>query len=457
MAYAHGSTPVVATISGGTPPYLRTLFVGGVPIGTATNADPVWVTTSGSFPDGSYSIAVRVTDAAGATVDTNGIGVTVDNTPPSAFMVGPTAGAQLTGTVTLQVNASDLRGVKQVQFTVDGTAVGSPVTQPDAGTFVYSLSYDTSALTAAQHAIGATVTDNAGNTGIAPSVQVTAGTTFYLPVLNYHGIDTVPPDQYEVFPANADAQLAYLHDNGYTSITLEQYQQLLSGQNIGIAKPVLITVDDGMADQVAWDALLQKYGLKAVLFVVTGLADNTQPGSDPGQNMTWAQIQSFAANGRWQIGFHAGTYGHGEYGGGTKAGSLSYTAACPWFYSCLGVGEDVATFQSNVTSEVQAGWTRLKSQVPGATKLAWVAPFNDAGQWTSDYNDPSNALESWMPQFFASQFPIGVMQTSPVQYGQASGLVGSLTAFNRQYRFEVDTGTTLAQFAAALTDPAFLR
>ena len=49
------------------------------------------------------------------------------------------------------------------------------------------------------------------------------------------------------------------------------------------------------------------------------------------------------------------------------------------------------------------------------------------------------------------------MQTSPVTYAHADGLVGSLTDYHRRYRFEVQTGTTLAQFAAALTDPAFAR
>jgi hypothetical protein len=44
---------------------------------------------------------------------------------------------------------------------------------------------------------------------------------------------------------------------------------------------------------------------------------------------------------------------------------------------------------------------------------------------------------------------------------QAAGVVpntvGSRGAFGRRYRFEDQTGTTLAQFAAALSDPAFGR
>jgi len=42
-----------------------------------------------------------------------------------------------------------------------------------------------------------------------------------------------------------------------------------------------------------------------------------------------------------------------------------------------------------------------------------------------------------------------------VTYAQASGTVGSLSGFGRRYRFEVHTDTTIAQFSAALVDPAF--
>ena len=41
-----------------------------------------------------------------------------------------------------------------------------------------------------------------------------------------------------------------------------------------------ITIDDGLADEMAWDPLLQKYGFTAVLYVVTGFADNTTPGAE---------------------------------------------------------------------------------------------------------------------------------------------------------------------------------
>ena len=119
--------------------------------------------------------------------------------------------------------------------------------------------------------------------------------------------------------------------------------------------------------------------------------------------------------------------------------------------------ETFATFKTLVTNEVNAGIAELKQKVPSASPLAWAAPFNDAGQWTNLYNDPSGQVQAWLPSFFAARIPIVFTQTNPIDFGQAAGTVGSLTGFNRHYRFEVHTDTTIAQFTTALQDPAFGR
>jgi hypothetical protein len=205
-----------------------------------------------------------------------------------------------------------------------------------------------------------------------------------------------------------------------------------------------------------------------VMFVITGYVDNTTPGDADPNNLSWPQIQALAANGRWEIAFHAGQYGHGDsYDSGAAISGMTYTTSCPYFYSCLaqtvtGRGrnakvtpESVTTYEALVAKEVTDGIAELKAKVPTASLLAWAAPFNDAGQWTNLYNDPSGQVQAWFPGFMASKFPIVFTQTNPITYGLASGTVGALNGFNRHYRFEVHTDTTIDQFAAALTDPAF--
>jgi peptidoglycan/xylan/chitin deacetylase (PgdA/CDA1 family) len=396
------------------------------------------------------------------------LNLTVDNTPPAGSTIAPTANQRVEGAITFKAHASDAYGVGSVQFLVDGAPAGTAVTKLDPGeTHVYSTSFDTTALTPGIHAVSAVITDNAGNQTTLSPVSIKTGPIQHMPVLNYHEIN--PPGGYSPWdqtPQQADAQLAWLKANGYKSVTLGQYQQWLRGTDIGVAKPVLITVDDGLKSHLAWDSLLAKYGFKAVMFVVTGLADNKTPGFINHPNsMSWAQIKALAANGRWEIAFHAGQYGHGEYRNGAKIGNQSYQASCPYFYSCLaGTGsgsswkaQSVAAYKLAVSSEISAGIQRLKQQVPSANVGVWAAPFNDAGQWTNLYNDPSAQVQAWLPGYLASKFQVVFTQTNPITYGQASGTVGSLTGFNRRYRFEVRTDTTIAQFAEVLKDPAFAR
>jgi hypothetical protein len=458
LHFATGNQQVTVNVTGGVAPYSLQLLVDGTAVGSPSSSTTLSWATAG-VSETQHTLAVRVTDSAGTptTVTTSTITETVDNTPPTVVSLAPPDNDRDNGPTLFQVHASDAWGVASVQFTVDGGSVGTLVTSPDApGTFVYSTTFDTSTLQPGPHVVSAVVTDNAGHTTNAPNKSIKTGLITYLPVLNYHGIDSTPSDVYEVTPTNADAQLAYLHNNGYHSVTLEQYQQWLGGANIGVDKPVLITVDDGLTDQLAWDQLLQTYGFTAVMFVITGFADNTTPGDSGPENLTWTQLEGLAATGRWEMAFHAGQFGHGDaYSKGSKANGFAYSTACPYFYSCLGAGETEAQFESSVATEISAGVAELKSHIPTASSIAWAAPFNDAGQWTNLYNNAATQL--FLPGFLQNQFPITFTQTSPVDFAQASGTVGALDGFGRHFRFEVDTSTSLSDFTAALTKKDFER
>lgn len=89
-------------------------------------------------------------------------------------------------------------------------------------------------------------------------------------VLNYHKVDYMNISL-SVLPQDFDAQMAYLKNNGYQTITPQDlYDNLTNGTELP-KKPVLITFDDGYEDnyQNAYP-ILQKYGFKATIFVITG-------------------------------------------------------------------------------------------------------------------------------------------------------------------------------------------
>ena len=73
-----------------------------------------------------------------------------------------------------------------------------------------------------------------------------------------------------VSPENFESQIAWLAADGWTSLTLAQYAGFLAGKPVP-RKSIVITFDDGYLDNwVHAHPVLQKYGMHAVVFVVTG-------------------------------------------------------------------------------------------------------------------------------------------------------------------------------------------
>jgi subtilisin family serine protease len=93
-------------------------------------------------------------------------GVAGDTTPPNVNFSSPSAGATVSGTLSVQVGASDNVGVTSVNLSVDGVLLGGDTTAP------YSFSWNTAAAANGTHTLTATAQDAAGNTSSA-SISVT--------------------------------------------------------------------------------------------------------------------------------------------------------------------------------------------------------------------------------------------------------------------------------------------
>lgn len=136
-----------------------------------------------------------------------------------------------------------------------------------------------------------------------PAVQI--------PILMYHEVashkDT--SSRLAVHPASFAGQLKYLHEAGFTALTVSEAALALAGDTTLLPeRPVAITFDDGFAD-FHRDALplLQQYGFTATVFVTTGWIDDAGPntaGRRPGRMLCWNQIREAAASGI-EIGAHS--------------------------------------------------------------------------------------------------------------------------------------------------------
>jgi hypothetical protein len=85
---------------------------------------------------------------------------------PTVAITAPTGGS-VSGSVTVSASASDDVAVASVQFTVDGSNFGVAATVAP-----YSSAWDSTSVANGSHAIGATVTDTAGNSSVASTVTV---------------------------------------------------------------------------------------------------------------------------------------------------------------------------------------------------------------------------------------------------------------------------------------------
>lgn len=117
-----------------------------------------------------------------------------------------------------------------------------------------------------------------------------------IPVLMYHSISTLPGNSLGVPVKQFAQEMDWLKRQGYHSISTEDLYLALVNKTPVPEKPILLTFDDGYADNYwsAWPILEQK-GFRATFFIVT---NSVGPGM-----MNWDQLNDLSRQGN-SIGSH---------------------------------------------------------------------------------------------------------------------------------------------------------
>ena len=114
----------------------------------------------------------------------------------------------------------------------------------------------------------------------------------YVPVFSYH----------RIIPAEFEKQLQYLQENGYRTITCDEYLEMYQHQDKYWEKVVVLTFDDGLEDLYTEAfPLLKKYNFTAVTFLISNWIGR------PGM-VCWEQVREMSAAG--VIDFQAHTAHH---------------------------------------------------------------------------------------------------------------------------------------------------
>jgi peptidoglycan/xylan/chitin deacetylase (PgdA/CDA1 family) len=113
-----------------------------------------------------------------------------------------------------------------------------------------------------------------------------------VPVLTYHNLSKTESNIMTVTEKSFDEQMAYLKQNGYVALTLDQFNQFVDLQAPLPKKAVLITFDDGWRSTYEIGMpILRKYNLPATLFIYTDFVGQTD------KALTWEMVSELQANG----------------------------------------------------------------------------------------------------------------------------------------------------------------
>lgn len=143
-------------------------------------------------------------------------------------------------------------------------------------------------------------------------------TTFFsspVPVLTYHRV--LPyKTPLSVTVSEFEQQLLWLKKKGFHTLTSLEFQHALSGK-YEVRRGFVITFDDGYRDSWYLAApLLRKYGMNALLFVITGRIKECEPKPiDDGwraegdeRYLSWQELKEMVGSGIFEIHSHTHTH-----------------------------------------------------------------------------------------------------------------------------------------------------
>ncbi|MFO7710072.1 MAG: polysaccharide deacetylase family protein [Desulfobacterales bacterium] len=128
-----------------------------------------------------------------------------------------------------------------------------------------------------------------------------------VPILLYHRFGPVVADSMTVTTAVFESHLKFLHENGYTVITLKELMGMVLGKGIPANSRCVVLAADDAHRSVHTEAfpLLKKYGVPMTIFAYPSAVSNAS------YAMTWEQLRELMASGLCDVQSH--TYWHPNF------------------------------------------------------------------------------------------------------------------------------------------------
>ena len=145
----------------------------GDPVTTTDLTSPfakVWNTAE--VPDGAHTLTAVASDTSGNSTGSNSVPVTVSNSggdhlAPAVSITMPSQNETNANSILVKADASDNFAVSNVQFKLDGSDLGSPVSSEP-----YNIAWDTSTASSGSHTLAAVATDSSNNQKTSAEISV---------------------------------------------------------------------------------------------------------------------------------------------------------------------------------------------------------------------------------------------------------------------------------------------
>lgn len=133
-----------------------------------------------------------------------------------------------------------------------------------------------------------------------------------LPVIMYHHLlkDEARRGDYVISPTLFEADLKYIKENGYTTITAAQLLAFIKQGDPLPDKPIMITFDDGYETVYSYAfPLLQKYEMKAIISIIGKHTDIFSQEEEPHHlnysHVSWDELREMQKSGVFEIENHS--------------------------------------------------------------------------------------------------------------------------------------------------------
>lgn len=204
--------------------------------------------------------------------------------------------------------------------------------------------------------------------------------------LAYHDVEDSDPDQafVSVSTEHLVQQFAWLHENGYQPVTVDQILEANRGGKPLPDKALLLTFDDGYSSfYTRVFPLLRAYNWPAVLAPVGAWLDTPldQPvdfGGKPAERdrfLTWKQVREVSRSGLVEIGAHTDNLHYGMLA--NPQGNLEPAAAARAYDPSTGQYETDAQYKARISKDVDRITAKIL-KVTGKKPRVWVWPYGAA-------------------------------------------------------------------------------